>query len=312
MKRIVKSLLLVSAWLALCGFRIVTVAVSGGGGGSSSGAYDLEGEALTCSDTGNVTMTCGDDTTLTVDVNTGGSLAITDGTNTTNLSPSAAGLTIDDALVFGGGADLNGTTLTCSSTGNVSIACADDTSMVANVNTGGSFDITDGTTSYEVIPSAGSLTIKKNGTNDTQLIVEKVTPNDGVFEISTVFDFNTSAATLDALYEPTPWRLTARPSLSGYVFGLYQGGIIVWSDTTVAGNDNGANLLQTTAQNGILVRTNGSSYGVVQLEGVAFASLPGSPNGTIAWCTDCAKATPCAGSGTGAFAKRMNDTWDCD
>lgn len=43
-----------------------------------------------------------------------------------------------------------------------------------------------------------------------------------------------------------------------------------------------------------------------------FAALGTPANGTIAYCSDCTKATPCAGSGTGAIAKRLNGAWDCD
>jgi hypothetical protein len=35
-------------------------------------------------------------------------------------------------------------------------------------------------------------------------------------------------------------------------------------------------------------------------------------NGTIQYCADCSIANPCAGSGTGAFAKRLNGAWVCN
>lgn len=50
----------------------------------------------------------------------------------------------------------------------------------------------------------------------------------------------------------------------------------------------------------------------VETSGYAFASLPASGNGTVLFCSDCTKATPCAGSGAGALAKRLNGVWDCD
>lgn len=46
--------------------------------------------------------------------------------------------------------------------------------------------------------------------------------------------------------------------------------------------------------------------------GIAFASLGTPANGTLVYCTDCTFADPCAGSGTGAFAKRLNGAWRCD
>lgn len=47
---------------------------------------------------------------------------------------------------------------------------------------------------------------------------------------------------------------------------------------------------------------------------VPFASLPSSPvpiNGTLIYCTDCVAQNPCAASGTGAFAERVNGAWAC-
>lgn len=52
--------------------------------------------------------------------------------------------------------------------------------------------------------------------------------------------------------------------------------------------------------------------GAMQIGKKLFASLPASQNGTMYYCPDCAFANPCAGGGTGAFAKRLNDTWRCD
>lgn len=37
-----------------------------------------------------------------------------------------------------------------------------------------------------------------------------------------------------------------------------------------------------------------------------------SPNGMMVYCSDCTIASPCAGSGTGALAKRLNGAWVCN
>jgi hypothetical protein len=42
-----------------------------------------------------------------------------------------------------------------------------------------------------------------------------------------------------------------------------------------------------------------------------FALLGTAPNGSIRYCTDCAAATPCAGSGVGSIAIRTNGVWIC-
>jgi hypothetical protein len=46
--------------------------------------------------------------------------------------------------------------------------------------------------------------------------------------------------------------------------------------------------------------------------GITFASLGTPTNGTIVYCQDCTIASTCAGSGTGAIAKRLNSIWVCN
>lgn len=45
---------------------------------------------------------------------------------------------------------------------------------------------------------------------------------------------------------------------------------------------------------------------------LTFAVLGVRPNSSVFFCSDCTKATPCAGTGNGALAKRINGAWDCD
>lgn len=55
------------------------------------------------------------------------------------------------------------------------------------------------------------------------------------------------------------------------------------------------------------------SVGVLFTTAYTFATLPSAPqNGSMVYCSDCTKATPCAGSGSGAFAKRIAGAWDCN
>ena len=46
--------------------------------------------------------------------------------------------------------------------------------------------------------------------------------------------------------------------------------------------------------------------------GVAFGSLPSSPNGTLLYCNNCTISNPCVSGGKGAFAKRLNGIWVCN
>lgn len=54
-------------------------------------------------------------------------------------------------------------------------------------------------------------------------------------------------------------------------------------------------------------QANGILYGAK-----TFAALGTPANGSFYYCSDCTIASPCAGSGTGAFAKRLNATWVCN
>jgi len=51
----------------------------------------------------------------------------------------------------------------------------------------------------------------------------------------------------------------------------------------------------------------------LQMQSVTFSTLPASPvNGMVLYCSDCTIANPCAGSGKGALAKRIANTWICN
>ena len=52
--------------------------------------------------------------------------------------------------------------------------------------------------------------------------------------------------------------------------------------------------------------------GNVQYVATTFAALGTPPNGTTSYCSDCVVTNPCAGSGTGAIAKRLNGIWICN
>lgn len=44
---------------------------------------------------------------------------------------------------------------------------------------------------------------------------------------------------------------------------------------------------------------------------LTFATLGTPANGAIVYCSDCTSVNPCAGSGSGALAKRENGAWNC-
>jgi hypothetical protein len=56
----------------------------------------------------------------------------------------------------------------------------------------------------------------------------------------------------------------------------------------------------------------GTLLGQMTLTGQTFANIGTPANGTIAYCSDCTIANPCAGGGTGAIGKRLNGVWVCN
>lgn len=73
--------------------------------------------------------------------------------------------------------------------------------------------------------------------------------------------------------------------------------------------DDSAQIVLGSAQDTVISRRAANEIG---LSAVAFASLGTPANGTFAYCSDCTTANPCAGSGTGALAKRLNAVWVCN
>jgi hypothetical protein len=52
--------------------------------------------------------------------------------------------------------------------------------------------------------------------------------------------------------------------------------------------------------------------GRIVFPGVLFAALGAPANGQIVYCSNCTIASPCAGGGNGAIAKRLNGIWVCN
>jgi hypothetical protein len=56
----------------------------------------------------------------------------------------------------------------------------------------------------------------------------------------------------------------------------------------------------------------GAISGCMSFGSNTFSNLGTPGNGILVYCSDCVIANPCAGSGTGAFAKRLNGIWVCN
>lgn len=74
------------------------------------------------------------------------------------------------------------------------------------------------------------------------------------------------------------------------------------------------------ASDAVLMSAGGTLSGSFSASGFlprtyVFANLPASANGNMVYCSDCTVADPCAGSGTGAIAKRLDTgtpKWVCN
>lgn len=89
-----------------------------------------------------------------------------------------------------------------------------------------------------------------------------------------------------------------------------------YTGNTVAGYRLNAstNTRITGYTGGTLSLLNAPTYSLSGLNppGVTFANLGTPQNGSSVYCSNCTKATPCAGGGPGAVAKRLNAAWDCN
>jgi hypothetical protein len=65
-----------------------------------------------------------------------------------------------------------------------------------------------------------------------------------------------------------------------------------------------------------VISTGGRTFTTISItstrySGTTFAALGTPVNGTTTFCSDCVQALTCAGAGTGAFATRVNNVWNC-
>ena len=92
-------------------------------------------------------------------------------------------------------------------------------------------------------------------------------------------------------------------NLTGTASGLTAGNVAVGGITGLGSGV--ATWLATPASSSI-------SSGGMLYAAVLETNLGSPANGTVVYCSDCTLANPCAGSGTGAIAKRLNGVWVCN
>ncbi|HWW76272.1 MAG TPA: hypothetical protein VNZ44_12800, partial [Pyrinomonadaceae bacterium] len=97
------------------------------------------------------------------------------------------------------------------------------------------------------------------------------------------------------------------------VYGTGLGTLDAGTNNNAVVNNNSSSLTPNNAGN---VGTTGwlvTGTGLYFQTPVTFATLPADGNGVMRYCSDCVHGSnPCAGGGTGAIAKRLNNQWVCN
>ena len=130
-----------------------------------------------------------------------------------------------------------------------------------------------------------------------------VFPNGTIAAPSVTFVGSGSAAGF--YYRPDPFYLMCFTSnklmwcANNSVIAMRNDLILGWTTTTPGDSSIDTSIVRASA-------------GIFTWAATTFAALGTPANGSIAYCSDCTEADPCAGSGTGALAKRLNGRWDCN
>ena len=140
---------------------------------------------------------------------------------------------------------------------------------------------------------------------------------DGRVETTSTLDINGGSGIHIFFSGSTPGNIGTRTgnrpteviSASSMVTGM----VIANTSMQLGGVDSNSTVVLFTPVAG----TTGGSQGIIiqQADGTpaVFADLNGSAaNGPMIYCSDCTIANPCAGAGSGAYAKRLNGVWICN
>jgi hypothetical protein len=148
----------------------------------------------------------------------------------------------------------------------------------------------------------------------------------GASVVSSVNQFNAASTVPHSINYDTSsgipaMALVAPTSAAGPLLRLGRGSF--WFDITRSeadgslwfkGNQNDYSQYVFDTNNGgkVTLNNDGSvTYGTIAFSALG-AAVGSAVNGTVVYCSNCTKATPCASGGNGAIAKRINSAWDCN
>jgi hypothetical protein len=148
------------------------------------------------------------------------------------------------------------------------------------------------------------------GTTSGSFTIENTTIDTGPAPLATRLDISTQAYGGSLTIINTNLPSANQPLISGYPF---KGITLIGS-----GISNAGQLAQVGQNTNICIMGNSNDFmpGVTcnqfNFTQTVFANLGTPSNGTQKFCSDCVIANPCAGSGTGAMAKRLAGVWVCN
>ncbi len=168
-----------------------------------------------------------------------------------------------------------------------------------------------------VIRASGQLEVATGNLSDCLRVDGTAGPcgSDGV-PAGAFIDGETPQGTLDGTNNIFTLRGTPNPPESVQV---YRNGLIQKQQLDYSLNASQIEFLPgAVPQPGdtiqVFYRILGQTQGLSALEllPLTFANLPVATNGSLVFCSDCQATNPCAGGGSGAFAKRIGGVWICN
>lgn len=155
---------------------------------------------------------------------------------------------------------------------------------VVNSNT-----ITDTMWSKPTLTNVGGISIR--GADNNRIVNNTITKGNG-----------------SSIYGIYVDDLSSNKSTNNFFYGNYTSG--GWTaGLRLADNDAENSVVEPNSFDSI---SDGSTTTTYYFTGqYAFASLGSFRNGSMVYCSDCTPSSPCTGSGTGAFAERLNGVWNC-
>jgi hypothetical protein len=169
---------------------------------------------------------------------------------------------------------------------------------------------------FNTKPNAGSLTERMRIESGGNVDINTTASNVAAFSASNTYLTIGAASGFESVVEVTGNTASGATGIGSIAFtnisGSKRGARI---EAITNGTDGSADLAVYTSSAGTLAEVlRWTKAGATRLAGFTFANIATvlTTNGDVGYCSDCTIANPCAGSGTGAIAKRLNGVSICN